>query len=362
MKKFWWIMGLIWVTFFFTLFTDILSNRIDFNLLWLLPIGILCFFLSLLSFHVLLQDTKDTIKINNKKLWSWLSGALSIILLIVALGFLFFPSTSKRIQSSLFINDETPIVTKTSLESSETQSPLTETSIVTSIHTVEESTEETPIPKSAWFLDGCIPQSWNVFNIEGTENNGCWAFSPPIIEGTEDGFNINYLGTNPNSFLFYRKIDEKISRISFTFQVVDLKSGLYSGSTDFYFGFLPNDLADHYSTKPLSDKHNEFDGEFVLSRGMRNDDVDGYIQQGQNTYNSYDPDGDINIEAMFEYEVDIDIAGNMWNVIVENITTGLTEHIFIKNGLDVKNRYFSFGARIPQDGIINIRVFDFSVE
>ncbi|MDY6994289.1 MAG: hypothetical protein SVR94_17025 [Pseudomonadota bacterium] len=362
-KLFYTILGFIWGAGIVSLFIDLVSNFIGNNLIWTLPILLATLLLSLLLFHITLPNKKDPLEINKKKLWSWLSGSLAIILIIIPLILLFIPSTSEMIQSLFFQNDETLIATQTPEEASETSSPPTEASSETSSPNPEKTTEIITTPATDLFLDGCIPESWKVFNINGTQRGGCWLFSPPIVEGTEDGFNIDYLGTTRKSFLIYKKLDEEVSKISFKFIIGNMKPGVAGWSTDLYFGFLPNDIADVYPQGPVSDDDVEFNGEFVLARGIETGETYGYICKGQNTNDEYDRNkDDINLKANHVYEVDIEIVGNNWNVLVENKTTGASEDVFFRNENDILDRIFAFGARITTDGVMNTRVFDFHVE
>jgi len=298
------------------------------------------------------QESKNKIQDNSeikkkKDFWVILTGLIPLILLFTLFGVMLFPSTNSKIQDWV----------------SNCETGITETDTVETTEPTESDTAY-PSPSLELFSDDCISSQWNVFNTEShlDEKGQCIVFDDVSLTGSlNNGFNIVHSGQTNTSFYIYHSINNHISEISFRFRVNKLTGYKINNyySTDFYFGFIPQDSNLEFDSKNISSDKVEFDGDFIIISGYENIQGNVIMHVGENTYTYYDtPDDTLIINE--SYQVNIRIYGNTWNV--EIVNTKDSNNRFVRKNIDRQGDYFTFGFRIPTNGLIELSVLDFSMQ
>ena len=159
----------------------------------------------------------------------------------------------------------------------------------------------------------------------------------------------------------YRPI-EQATKINFRVRAKDLISPDGKSSTDFYFGFVREELNDLYpDTSALSIK-DFIDGEYIIVRGLEKDTTYGPFYRGENPYYPHtiiDNDGRIKQDNVIE--VEINVSNTSWNVIIKNLSEK-DEPVFVGENLDLLGKYFTFGFRVPENGFMDIDVYDLQIQ
>ena len=327
----------------------------------IIPAVVLLSGVILLGGHIILAVENKPIDVKEHKQlknWAWVTGSLSLFCLVFLLWFFINPNTNNHLRVVLFpksvcVCTEEVVGWQDQVAGNSEDSDNTTSEI-------DNGNNENSID---WFIKDCIPDRWAVFDLDARNVNGCWISYQNVIDGIDDGFTVTSTDLEDRNFILYTPIGDDISRITFSVQVSDLQRPIGDRSTEFFFGFVPEDLNEIYPTGSLSDDYVEYNGEFIIFCGLNNDSTYGYIYQGENTYTKYTrPQNAIDIKTNYVYFVEVDINEDSWTVRIHNISTGDVNGYFIGENLGLLGRYFAFGARIPENGSMNIRVFDFTVE
>jgi hypothetical protein len=331
------------------------------NPVLIFPFIIFVITIGLLGWHLIVALEKLFSKEKDQKIKSiklWISGLLSIIGIIFLFIFIIKPERNNLIRLGFFPQDEYIIYYMKQLQDTPT---LTDSIEIISTTTLTPIIEETATEQPRWFSESCIPTSWNKFNVDGATNNECWVFQGQDLKGEEKGFSILNSGSQPSSFLIYRPTNE-VNQITFRVRVKKLYSPDGKISTDFYFGFIQEDLNEMYpNTTNLSIK-NVLDGEYIIIRGLEQTTTYGPIFQGNNPYNAHDIQvTDRDIKQNNVIDVDITINNNSWDVRIDNLSEN-NQLPFVRENLDILGKYFTFGFRIPENGVLEIDVYNLELQ
>lgn len=322
------------------LMVDIISPFFEKNIRLFIILSVLLIVYFIIKKHVELAKKSQESKKGGNNIWVILTGLIPLILLFPLFVVMLFPSTNSKIQEKI--------------SRFETE----KTGTITGEPTDEENTS------LELFSDDCISSQWNVFNTEShlDEKGQCIVFDDVYLTGSlNNGFNIVHSGQTNTSFYIYHSINNQISEISFRFRINQLTGYKINNyySTDFYFGFIPQDSNLEFDSNNISSDKVEFDGDFIIISGYENIQGNVLMHVGENTYTYYDtPDDTLNINE--SYQVNIRIYGNTWNV--EIINTKDSNDRFVRKNIDRQGDYFTFGFRIPTNGLIELSVLDFSMQ